>query len=47
MSNSLYLAVGFFAGSLAGVAVMALAAAGELRGRSTKVAARLHDRRES
>jgi hypothetical protein len=37
MSNSLFLAVGFFAGSLAGIAVMALAAAGELRGRPAKV----------
>jgi hypothetical protein len=31
MSNSLYLAVGFFGGTLVGVGVMALAAAGELR----------------
>ena len=44
MSNSLFLAVGFFAGCLAGVALMALAAAGELRGRATKVRARADGR---
>jgi len=44
MSNSLFLAVGFFGGTLVGIALMTLAAAGELRGSSAKAAARLRDR---
>ena len=51
MSNSLYLAVGFFGGTLAGVALMALAAAGELprsvRGSTAKTVARADDRSRS
>lgn len=44
MSNSLYLAVGFFGGTLAGVAVMTLAAAGELKVRTAKVRTRSAER---
>ena len=40
MSNSLFLAVGFFAGCLVGITAMALAAAGELHGRSVKAHSR-------
>ena len=48
MSNSLYLAVGFFGGTLLGVALMALVTAGELargvRGSTAKAGSRARDR---
>lgn len=37
MFDALPLAIGFFAGTLAGIALMALAAAGELRPKPAKV----------